>query len=131
MLQRCNNPRAAKYGNHGGRGIVVCERWRSFVNFLADMGERPIGRTLDRRDNDGNYEPGNCRWATTQEQNQNNRHCKLTPDLVREILGRFEHGESQASIRRRLGLEYSSTISGIVRGATWSNIHMEGCACPA
>lgn len=73
MGQRCNNPKNKKYNLYGGRGVTVCERWRVFANFLADMGERPVGKTLDRINPFGNYEPGNCRWATAKEQANNLR----------------------------------------------------------
>lgn len=73
MIQRCTNPHAKDYGRYGARGITVCEQWRTFNGFLADMGERPAGLTLDRRGNDGNYEPGNCRWVTATVQNRNQR----------------------------------------------------------
>lgn len=73
MRQRCNNPKATGYANYGGRGIRVCARWNSFENFYADMGEPPIGAQLDRIDNDGNYEPGNCQWATKSQQMKNRR----------------------------------------------------------
>jgi hypothetical protein len=73
MKFRCSNPAASDFRYYGGRGISVCERWIKFENFLEDMGERPAGRTLDRVDNEGNYEPANCRWATWKEQSLNKR----------------------------------------------------------
>ena len=73
MRQRCNNPSDAAFKYYGGRGIRVCERWGDFRNFLADMGSRPKGLWLDRINNDGDYEPSNCKWSTPKEQANNRR----------------------------------------------------------
>jgi hypothetical protein len=83
MINRCANPNSPDYKRYGGKGIEVCERWRDFRNFLEDMGSRPIGTSLDRKDGNQNYEPGNCRWATPLEQFRQNR--KLTDDQIAAI----------------------------------------------
>jgi hypothetical protein len=95
MRQRCENTNNPNYRNYGGRGIRVCDRWKGpggFERFLADVGERPAGRaarrtpwTLDRINNDGDYEPGNVRWATDEQQAKNRRNPKLTTEAARLI----------------------------------------------
>jgi len=73
MRKRCFNPNYRGYHNYGGRGITICDRWNDFWLFVEDMGDRPIGHTLERKDNDGNYEPSNCMWATRSQQCFNRR----------------------------------------------------------
>ena len=73
MKQRCSNPNNKNYNLYGGRGITYCDSWKSFVNFLKDMGDRPENTTLDRIDPDGDYEPSNCRWADSKVQALNKR----------------------------------------------------------
>lgn len=112
MLNRCLNPKVVAYVNYGGRGIKVCESWMSFENFLNDMGPLPSPRhQIDRIDNDGDYEPSNCRWVTASQNSRNRRSTTLIEfrgqtKCVREWAQIVGIGE--ATIRRRLGLGWDS-----------------------
>lgn len=99
MRRRCGSKREKDYRNYGARGIVVCERWLKFENFLADMGKRPSPKhSIDRIDNDGNYEPGNCRWATNIEQSNNTR--------VNRVITAEGVSMTMAEWARHLGVSY-------------------------
>lgn len=77
MVQRCTNPNSKAFKDYGGRGITICDPWMTFANFFKDMGERPTGLTLERKDNDLGYSKDNCVWATRKQQQQNRRACKI------------------------------------------------------
>jgi len=117
MKQRCYNPKHPKFAAYGARGIVVCERWREdFTAFIADMGERPRGTTLDRRENDGPYAPENCRWATRSQQNRNKRpNVMLTWNgitlCVRDWSTRLGIGASTLSYRIRAGWNVEAALT--------------------
>ena len=109
MKSRCHNPKASNYHNYGARGIVVCDRWRnSFANFLADMGEKPKTCSMERIDNSGNYEPGNCRWATNKDQANNKRtNINLTFDGQTMTMKQWAE---------KLGINYRTLTSRIRSG---------------
>lgn len=112
MIYRCTNANHEAFHRYGGRGITVCERWRSsFKAFYEDMGPRPsLEHSLDRRDNDGNYEPGNVRWATAQEQSENSS----TPRFV-------EHNGRQISVSelsRQSGVKITTLFHRLNSGQT-------------
>ncbi len=107
MKRRCTDPNVKAWKDYGGRGIKVCDRWlESFENFLADMGEKPPGLTLDRKNNDGSYEPSNCRWATREEQAINKRRNgpQLSATAERDIVARMERGELVRLIAAHYGI---------------------------
>lgn len=109
MIQRCTDTNHVKYHRYGGRGIKVCDRWlQSFELFFEDMGPRPTGMTLDRINNDGHYEPGNCRWATNEEQAN-----KRSTNRV------IEHNGEKKTVSewaQYIGISYSALQSRIERG---------------
>lgn len=109
MIQRCYNTANAYYSRYGGRGIRVCKRWLKFENFLVDMGQRPSTRySIDRIDNNGNYEPKNCRWATQREQQSNTcRSVRLTYNGITRCRAEWE---------RVVGLGRGSLASRLKRG---------------
>lgn len=112
MIQRCTNSKRAEFENYGGRGITVCERWAAFENFYSDMGPRPSSRhSIDRIDNDGNYEPGNVRWATKSEQSRNQRRSRIVT-----VEGKKTH---ISDVAERYGMPNKTTYMRVV-GLGWS-----------
>lgn len=110
MLGRCNNPNDQSFRNYGERGISVCEEWKDFRNFLSDMGARPKGKTLDRKNVNGPYSPQNCRWATPLEQANNKRNTRL--------LTLNERTMSLADWARELGFTQQMLSQRILSGLT-------------
>lgn len=134
MRARCLNPNDTAYGHYGARGITICERWERFENFFADMGDCPPKGELERIDNDGDYEPDNCRWATRAEQLRNTR---------RTILIEYE-GKTwcRTDLAAHLGIHDSTLRERIRRGwpperwadtpipGGWNSRRADKLACP-
>jgi len=107
MKARCLDKNHGHFKNYGGRGIKVCDAWMDFPAFLSDMGERPKGKTIERTDNSGNYEPGNCVWATTKQQSRNKR--------TNRIILAFGKNTTIAELAEEYGLTYNALYARIVK----------------
>ena len=115
MIARCHNPANTGFKNYGVKGVSVCDEWRdSFLTFIADMGPRPLGMTLDRIDNLLGYCPDNCRWAMSREQRMNQLRGTITLEQAAEVRRLHEaHGWGQNTIAKRLGIS-PGAVSGVL-----------------
>lgn len=122
MIQRCTNPKSTNYERWGGRGIKVCEDWVKFENFYRDMGDRPsIKHQIDRINNNGNYEPGNCRWVTNKINTRNSSRTKMNAEKVNEIRSLIKQGYGIRAIGRMYNIGHS-VISNIKNKKVWIDV---------
>lgn len=127
MIRRCTNPTHDTYPSYGGRGIKVCDRWlNSFEDFRNDMGPRPEGYQIDRTNNDGNYEPSNCRWVTASQNSQNRRVMKHSPFGINGVS--FTKGAYRATIMRK-GESREARFDNLLDACCWRK-SMENTFCP-
>lgn len=133
MIGRCETPSDGSFGNYGGRGITVCDRWHNFVHFFADMGARPSGTSIDRIDVNGNYEPHNCRWATDAEQRHNTRATVLEAHEPAQIRWLVSVGYTHDEIARHYGVRREN-VSKVARNERWRDpgfVHRPSRRSPA
>ena len=122
MKRRCDATCGRDFERYGSRGIGYCEQWKSFKQFLADMGERPHGTTLDRIDPERGYSPGNCRWATMTTQSRNRRNVRLTECDVAHIKRALkEKTATQKELALRYGVN-APVIQAIHAGRSWADV---------
>lgn len=127
MMARCNNPKMSGYHNYGGRGISVCKKWFQFLSFLADMGDRPDGKSLGRIDNNGHYCKSNCRWETRIEQGSNRRDNRFVTAIgLTKTVAEWERykGVKTHVILRRLNKGWSDE-DAVNKPMTAQNLRME------
>ncbi len=129
MMGRCMTSSDGSYARYGGRGITVCERWQTFVNFREDMGERPsTDHSIERVLVDGNYEPGNCRWATSVEQRRNKRNTVLEVHEPAQIRWMSKSGYTHREIASFFGIN-REIVSKVVRNERWHDPEYEYIPC--
>ena len=119
MRSRCNNPNNPSYEDYGGRGITICKRWDKFIDFLADMSERPGGLMLDRIDNNGNYEPDNCRWTDVTTSNRNSRNNKLSLQKANKIRELYSWGFRKYEIAKHFNISWQ-LVNFVIKGKIWN-----------